>query len=230
MTDALAMYEGVLYELNKYQSPDFEVEDFNHFMGMAVEKWLTIQVKEFELNQIITDRLAPLIKVTDPVLSFNPTNATNVQEVLYPGDYRHVVSCLVTMRYKAATVVNPIGKKRLDFTKRVTGDSWAAIYDNSYLRPLVTDSDMRLYHRIVGNKVGIYFDTVAYPNSNVVIESVKMEYIKQPVPIEIDTNLTIIQDTVFSESVNRALVVLCADLFLENHQSPRLQSHAVINK
>ncbi len=230
MTDGLAMYGGVLYELNKHQSPDFEVEDFNHFMGMSIEKWLKNELQKFELNQVVTDSLAPLIKVTTPELSFNATDATDVREKDLPEDYRHVVSCLVTLRHKVATTGNIVGTKRRDFTKRLTGDSWAAIYDNSYFRPLVADSDMRLYHRIVGNKVGIYFDTVTYPNTTVVIETIKMEYISQPTPIELDTNLTVTSDTVFSESVNRALVVICADLFLENNQSQRLQSHAVINK
>jgi hypothetical protein len=228
MSDALAIYAGFLYEINKWESAEAEVSDFNHFIGMSIEQWLKEELTAFELTQVVTDNLSPLIAKTEntPFFSWNPTNLTGIREKELPSDYRHAVSCLITLRQKIASNAYAINAKRNVLTKRLTGESWASIMDNRYFRPLVSDSEMRLYHRVTGNKVSILLDTPTYPNTSVVIESVDMEYIKQPVSIRIDDDLTIIDDTVFSESVNRKLATLSAKLFLENQNSQRLQNYA----
>jgi hypothetical protein len=223
MTNAVEIYKGVLHELNKFQSPDFDVDDFNHFVNQAVEVWLAGELKAFEVTQIVSDDLSPVIRSTKetPFFSFNPTNSTDVREKTVPDDYRNVLTCLVTIRYKAGTNAFSVGNKRYDFTKRLSGDAFASIMDNRYFRPLVSDSEMRLYHRVTGSKLGILLDTPKYPNTDVVIESVDMEYLSQPDPIELDEDYEIVTDTIFSESVNRKIAMICTRLFRENHQNER---------
>lgn len=233
MTTLPEMYAGVLYEINKFESADFDYSDFNHFINQALELWLKEILEVYELTQVISDKIAPLIVsttvVADPTFySWNPTVGTDIREKTVPTDYRHVLSCLTKFRYKTATNSFAVNDRRSTVSKRVTGDSWSSILDNRYLRPLVSDSDMRLYHRVTGNKIGLHFDTPTYPNVTVNIENVIMEYVKQPVVMEIDEEFAVVtgKDTVFSPSVNRELVLICSKLFLENYQSPRLQTIA----
>lgn len=228
MTTALAMYEGVLYELRKVQSPDFDVSDFNYFMPSAVEKWLKGQLDEFELTQKVTDKISCLVKASDPIV-FNADNTTDVRLKDLPGDYRHLVNCLVRLRYKAVTPVYAVNSTRRDYTKRYTGDGKVNIEDNYYLRPLVSDSDVRLYHRTIGNKLSILFDTPAYPNTTVVIADAVIEYISEPQPIALNEDFTTLHETPFPSHANMEIVKICADLFLENGESPRLQSHIAVN-
>ncbi len=229
MTDALKMYEGVKIELDQYQSPSFDVQDFNFFLPKAVEHCVKKELDGFELTQKVTDKLAPLIKISDPLLIFNADNTTDVREKELPADYRHVVSSLVRLRYKTATTAFTAGTKRSSFSRRLTGDLWAFVMEDYYLRPLVSDADVRLYHRVIGNKLSILIDTPVYPETTVVIEDVKLEYISQPPVIKLNNNLTIAVDTVFPVHFNQEIVTTCARLFLENNESSRQQTIAEVN-
>jgi hypothetical protein len=228
MTDALAMYKGVLFELNKFQSADFDIEDFNYFMPDAVEKWLKAEIDQYETTQKVTDKISCLIKLS-AIIVLNSDNSSDVREFNIPEDYRHFVSCQVRLRYKQATPVHSVNAKRHGFTKRFTGDNKVNILDNYYLKPLVSDSDLRLYHRLTGKKVSILFDTEAYPNAAVTVESAQLEYISIPQAIELNEDYTIKSNTQFPEHANREIVKVCAGLFLENNQSQRLQTHSIIN-
>lgn len=228
MTDALAMYTGVLQELNRVESPDFDVDDFNYFMPQATEKWLKVQLDQFEITQKITDKISCLVKQTSPI-SLNPNNTTNVKQFDLPGDYRHIVNCLIRLRYKLSTNVYAVGDKREVYTQRYTGDGQVSFTDNYYTKPLVSDSDDRLYHRVIGNKVSVLLDTPKYSNDSVRIETVVMEYIAKAPNIKLNANFTVDIDTVFPEHCNREIVVVCSRLFLDRHESQRKESQIAID-
>lgn len=228
MINALAMYEAVLFEIDEFQSGVFDYEDFNYWMPKAVDKWLKVQLKEYETNQVIADRISCIVKLSDEIV-FNANDTTELRQADVPVNYRHLLNCLVSLRYKQATLSYAIGNVRKAYTKRYTGDNQVSFMDNYYTKPLVSDPDVRLYHRVIGNKVSILYDTPAELNSSVVIKSVVLEYFQEPPTIEISESLVIVQDTVFPEHSNREIVKVCAALFLENEESRRLQSHAAIN-
>src|SRR5690606_9659088 len=175
--NALDMYRGVLFELDKYESPEFDVEDFNWFIVLATDKWLKGELDRYEITQEVSDRISCLIDSAE--ISFNPDNNTDLREADLPENYRHLVRCLVKLRYKTSTPVYTLGAKRQKHSRRITGDGQAATMDNYYLRPLVSDSDLDLFHRVVGNKLSVMFDTPEAPNETVTIESVTIEYFKK---------------------------------------------------
>lgn len=228
MTNAAQMYEGVLIELDQYQSAEFDAQDFNYFMPKAVEKLLKPELDALELTQKVTDKLRPLITVSD-VIPVNPTNATDVRKITLPEDYRHVVSVLVRLRYKTATTAFALNSLRSDYSKRLTGDSQAFINENSYLRPLVSDASLRVYHRVIGNEIHVVLDTPKHPESRVVIQDIVLEYIRTAPEIRLNNDLSIDQDTVFPSHFNKEFVTACAKLFLENEESSRLQAFDVAN-
>lgn len=228
MTNATEMYEGVLLEVDQRSSANFDVQDFNYFMGQAVEDVLQPELDAFELTQKVTDGLRPLVKVSEPI-PVNADSSTDVRKLTVPEDYRHIVSCLLTLRQKVASTAFAVGALRKEYTKRLTGDSMAHVFDNSYLRPLVSDPDLRLYHRIIGNDVQLYFDTPKYPNSAVNIADATLEYVSTAPAIILNDDLSIDSDTVFPEHMNRKFVKRCAKLFLENEESARLPSYDAVN-
>lgn len=228
MTSAAQMYEGVLIELDQYQSAEFDVQDFNYFMPSAVEKLLKPELDAFELTQTVTDKLRPIIKVSSAI-ELNPTNTTDVRKITLPGDYRHVVSVLVRLRYKTPSTAYAANALRSTYSKRLTGDSQAQIDENSYLRPLVSDADVRVYHRVIGNELHVILDTHRYPETKVVIQDIVLEYIRTAPEIRLNDDLTVAQETIFPAHFNREFVKACARLFLENEESARLQSFDVAN-
>lgn len=224
--DAVDMYRGVLFELDRYESPEFDVEDFNWFIVLATDKWLKNELAQYELTQEVSDKISCLISTAE--ILFNPDNSTDVREANLPEDYRHLVRCLVKLRYKSSTPVHSAGDTRQKHSRRITGDGQAATMDNYYLRPLVTDSDLDLFHRVVGNKLSIMFDTPEAPNQTVTIQSATIEYFKKAPKIKINESMQVVTDTPFPEHASREIVKICADLFLENNGSQRLQSHMAI--
>jgi hypothetical protein len=189
MIDAQAMYEAVLHEIDEFHSGVFDYEDFNYWMPKAVDKWLKEQLLEYERTQIVADKISCLVKITDE-LSLNPDDTTSLREADVPEDYRHLLNCLLTLRYKQATLSYAIGVKRKAYTRRYTGDNQVTFMDNYYTKPLVSDADVRTYHRVIGNKVSILYDTPVEPNASVVIESVVLEYFQEPPAIELDESRT----------------------------------------
>jgi hypothetical protein len=229
MKDALAMYQSVLYEIDQFQSAVFDYEDFNYWMPKAVNIWYSRQLEEYEKTQVVADRISCMVKQTNSIVLNAPTTTTSDKQFDVPEDYRHLLNCLSTLRYRQATPSYPAGSKRSAYTKRYTGDNQASFMDNYYTKPLVSDADVRVYHRVIGNKVFILYDTPVHENPSVVIESVVMEYFMQPPPVQLSQALIIVQDTLFPEHSNREIIKICAALFLENEQSQRLQTHAAIN-
>lgn len=229
MNDAVQMYEGVLYEIDSTRSAELDVADFNYHVNAAVEKFLVADLNNYDLTQTITDKIRPLVKKTAP-LTLNADNSTNVKSIALPNDYRHLVSCLVRLRYKQATVSFAVGAKRLDYSRRLTGDMEAVILNNVYLEPLVSDADLRLFHRVIGNTLYIEFDTPVRQNNSVVVEDVTIEYISQAPRIELDVDdQTIVTDTVFPPNINQEIVKICAQSFLENSGNQRLGSFTQVN-
>lgn len=230
MTDALEMYKGVLLELDsKFGSEEFDVEDFNYFIAKATEKWFSDQLDLFEETQKVSDKISCMI--TTETIVFNATNGTADTVKVLPGDYRHLVNCLVSLRYKTATGAYAINAIRKDYSKRYTGDGQASLMDNFYLKPLVSDADVRLYHRIIGNELSILTESVKEPNTTIVIASALIEYFEVLPNIELDpADNSIVTDTPFAAHANREIVTLCAQLFLEENESQRLQTHAAVNQ
>lgn len=228
MDDALAMFDGVKYELDQTQAAEFDIADFNYFIGKAVGNCVKRELEVFELTQTVSDKIAPLIKFAEMV--FNANSSTDVRKAALPGDYRHVVSSLVKLRYKAATTAHANGDIRRKFSKRITGDNWSFTMDNHYLKPMISDSDVDLYHRVVGNELNVLIDTPEKPETKAFIESVTLEYISKPPAIEINDDEEIVVDTVFPSHFNQEIVTECAKLFLENEANQRAASIVAVNQ
>jgi hypothetical protein len=228
MTDALKMFEGVKYELDQVQSAEFDISDFNYFINKAIENRVKSELDQFELTQKVSDKIAPLVK--SDTLNFNADSTTDVRKAALPDDYRHVVSSLVKLRYKAATTVYAVSAERSKHSKRITGDNWSFTMDNYYMRPLISDSDIDLYHRVIGSELNVLIDTPEYPETKAFIASVELEYIKKIPVVEISEDEEIVVDTVFPPHFNQEIVTECAKLFLENEANQRAASIVAVNQ
>lgn len=214
MTTTLDLYQAVLFYLNRYSAPDFDLPDFRFFINEAVNEWVKEELKQYELTQVVSDRVRVLVK--SDTLTFNADGTTDVRQFALPGDYRHLVRCEVKLFYKVASLGFAINALRTYPAKRFTGDSFAYIYDNYYLAPEVTDSDCTLYCRAVQDQLQIIFDSPIVPNTNVNIRSAAIEYIKKPNTIVLADGFASPPTLQFPEDVSRDIAKICADLFLRS--------------
>jgi hypothetical protein len=209
MRDALQVYEGVLRELDRYGSPNFEVHDFNHFIKKAVDMYVGEMLKVYDITDQVSDELSSLVKQES--LVFNPNNTTNVRSATMPDDYLRITNCIVALREKGT------GKKDYVKAQRLTGDAYAYIFDNSYFKPIVTNCVKRVYRRIVNGKLDIIYDTPSNVNEDTVVESVTLEYIRKPKAIVLGDDYVSVQGSEFPDNVDQKIISLCVHLVRERN-------------
>ena len=213
MTTSLQLYQAVLYYLNRYSAPDFDVADFRFFVNEAVEQWLKKELEQFELTQVVTDQVRVLI--VQGTVPFNADETTNLNLATLPIDYRHLIRTEVKLFYKVASLSYAINSLRKVIAKRITGDNWAYVYDNYYLKPVVTDADCTLYARAIGDKLNVLYESPGYPETTVNVREANIEYIRKPVAITL-TDDYVSSTLEFPEDVNRDIARICAELFLRS--------------
>lgn len=217
MTTALEVYQGLLKELDKWESPSFSIKDFNYFVNSAMLEYTNNNFAEFDVKGKTLDDIRVLIP--DPL----PITLTNGRGTL-PTDYLHLLSCDIVVKYTLDHTFRRkddlVTYKGID---RYVSDRSGYRDKNSYLR----DSPTKPQYQITGNNLTIKIGTVNYA----VADSAKIEYVKKPPAIYLDPRVrqNISFDvnsipSVFPSEVNREIVKLCRRIILENFESNRYQT------
>ena len=132
------IYEAVLIELNKLQSPALKLYEFNYFVNQAVGQFVNKVYSLYETTQQTTDDLGALkatatlapkeIETTGNKALDYYRGDTYIVEI--PTDYLHMLNCVcVFENAKNCGNVMVVGA-----TKLVT-DSWSNILEDVYNRP-----------------------------------------------------------------------------------------------
>lgn len=146
---ARQVYEGVLVELNKVNSPSLLLEDFNYLFNKAIYQYINKKYNIYDINQQVTDDIR-VLKSTAILPVYAISDKYGVQdgtvkgknslfgatyEVTLPTDYLHLLNCICNFKvnknfkcYDANTYVQ-FGATRL------TSDMWSKIINNFYMRP-----------------------------------------------------------------------------------------------
>lgn len=210
---ALDGYRDIQHELDKYSTPTFEVEQFNHFFNFAIDEYLANNYARYPLIQKDIDDIRMLVKTVLTPLAIT----SNV--VTVPEDYRHMLRVQVN-----GTFNKNVGKYKSGDTKlfknleRRFSNEEGYREDNAYLRA----SYKAPYYEQEANLVRFDF------GPDVDLQTVIFQYIITPPIIFLsptssdDFNLEANNTTIpFPIHVYRELVNLCARKFLENIQSAR---------
>lgn len=228
MKTALVLYNSILREIDKYSSASFEVADFVYFYNKATQQYVNQRYGLFEMKQQLTDDLRILVVPSENVV-FNATTATNIRTTLLTGlsqNYLHLLNCIVNFEYKTKLDCNGIALTQSEACKRLDADKYAFIINNTYLKPDVK----RPYSKIAGTSLSIVYDTPNKPNTEVVIKSVDVEYLREPLQITLNADYTGGNTSEFPDYVDLEIVNICTKLFLENIEQQRLQTNPLINQ
>ena len=138
---ARQLFEYALIELNKVQAPSLILEDYNYFINKAVNQYINRVYNLYDVNQqksddlrvlkssaVLTPKVLPNTYGTSALLS-------KAYEVELPDDYLHILNCVVEYNVTKAFKCYDPGTPIHFGAKRLTGDMWAQVINNYYMRP-----------------------------------------------------------------------------------------------
>ncbi len=158
---ARQLYEWVLIDLNKVESPSFLLGDFIYFFNKAINQYVNRKYNIYDINQQATDDLRAL-KAT-AILTPTKVNGQyefsnlyeSVYEVTLPVDYLHILNCVCEFSPQQETQNNSLNllsgnlyvspnlssnscaKDNVEHfsARRLTADTWSTVINNYYLKP-----------------------------------------------------------------------------------------------
>lgn len=142
------LYEYALIECNKLEAPSLLLEDYNYFINKAVQQYINLIYNRYDMNQQSTDDLRVLktstvIELTAANLNPGQTGLSG-QTDLYgksyigelPGDYLHMLNCIVEFLPKKNFKCYESGDPVQFAARRLTSDVFGGILNNAYMRPM----------------------------------------------------------------------------------------------
>lgn len=232
----LKVYEYTLGELNKREAPSILLEDFNYFLNKAIQQYVNKIYNIFELSQQQTDDLRILKKEGNLSLSGGVTSI--------PGDYRHMLSCIVNYAVRSNFKCFSVGDTVSYGAGRMTTDMQTLIRQNHYFKPTY----FRPYYYITRDSIIIYSDkqTIFDP------VSIKIEYLGKPTVLELtqdhldldpeDKTLPIFGNIIgidtssvpvyaeYPDYVQYEIINELVKLVMENASDLRVQTHIGVNQ
>lgn len=232
---AKELFEGLLMEKKKEESPHFHLREFNYYANEVIYEWIDGIVLAFqnEKNQNVLDVIKS-IKRYNEFTAFTPSLKGNFKFTL-PPDYRHLSNLIVFYKVLEPIVDKcyPVSDTLIDFKAlQMSPNLEASTKQDSFTRPRY----FRPYYSIVGNECEIHTDFNVNINGSGALDLVKvrMDYIKTPVSI----NLT--YDQAYNDVTDRSQVLefdeltcrhirkLLVQRVMERDSDPRLQTHIPI--
>lgn len=149
------VWEGMLTELSKVNTPSMLLQDFNYFINKAINQYINKRYNIYDINQQTTDdlrvlkasQLLDVVKVTESgsdslyesIKDFSAGKASlfnATYETTLPQDYLHLLNCVciyeVTKNFKCYNA----GDYVQFAARRLTADSWSIVLNDYYNRPL----------------------------------------------------------------------------------------------
>lgn len=212
----LNIYEGTLFELERYGAPIFHPIHFNYFYADAVQDWLNDQVKLLEMGQTNDDNLNAFTK--DVFISG--------QTFVLPTDYFRIKSCIAYFEYLRDVGCHKKGEAFRKEAKRFPAELESASLENAYTRPSIRN----VYRKIIGNQLQINFTYLE--SKDYKVTAIALKYIAViPLPLlnrdfESSDNSVVLP---FTDAVNAQHIDYTTRKFLENTGSQRLQSFIPTN-
>lgn len=220
---ALDIYRDILRELDKYGSPTFTIRDFNYFVNSAVSEYINENYVKLDVRQKDSDDMRYFL-ITN---STQTVNSSGLMQL--PGNYRHVLDVQVNAKF-----LKDVGRFKKDQVatipvERMKSSQKGFRNRNSFGKP----SFNRFYFDITGTSMQVYFDSsaVTFTGSN----NAKIDYVIQPSDIYLNpdktsdynnsaNNTSLVFSPTTTNQIYFEVVKKTRDLFLENIESPRLQT------
>lgn len=225
----LALYQGLLYQLDRFGAPTFEVPEFNYWWNFATRKFVNKTLEVFDLTQKVSDALRILTTPGEEIL--NPDDTTDVRQVDLPDDYYRLLNCMFTLRFKEDRECFAKGAKTQYPGTRMTADLEGFALKNTYHKPQYD----RPYYQAIGNELMLTIDTPDFLDTGVVIEKINFDYIKGPNVVKLyptfDANDEAPEEKCdFPEEITDEITKICLKLIIERQgDAQRLQTNTSLD-
>lgn len=149
---ARQVWEGMLTELSKVNTPSMLLQDFNYFFNKAINQYINKRYNIYDVNQQTSDDLrvlkatsileAKLATKSEPLKALVNLGAGKSKlfgatyEVTLPSDYLHILNCVCIYKVNKNWKCYNAGDYVQFAAKRLTADSWSVIVNDYYNRPL----------------------------------------------------------------------------------------------
>lgn len=215
------IYEAVLTEINKDESPSFILKDFIYFLNKAIQQYQNKMYNAAEMSQQKTDDLIAFYKE----VRIETNDKTTVIDV---DDYCHSFGCDIEFVKNNNCTSN--SKVFTSSATKYTSNMNAASLSNYYFKPAFK----RPYYKINNvRKSSVSVNIDVGDDDKYLLKSITFKYLISPklftiddIDLENETGTELeYSDYVCFEIINELL-----KLILENSSDPRLQSNLPINQ
>lgn len=231
-------YIDILTELNKEEAPTLYLEDYVYYYNKSISEYMKARYELFEVNQQLSDDMRCWKKefITNSLnIPINTIGTANGHS------YRHLVSCIVDIELSrpVPSCSQPANTTKSYKVTRMSSGIKAGILNNDYLKPTF----YRPYFEIIDNKIVI--DLGDIDTKSVKISSIRIEYLKQPVYVDLTEceispvgtpgcDKTTEDDTSqvmeFTEDVGDEIKKIALKLIMERGMNARMQSNVAVNQ
>lgn len=141
---AREVYEAILIEINKTDTPDILLEDFNYLFNKAINQYVNKSYNKYDINQQSTDDLRVLkaTSLLNPVKCHAYGGLTSIgrmmgatYEVILPQDYLHILNCICIYEVRKTTKCYNKGDVWRRQAEKLTADKYSQVLDNMWLKP-----------------------------------------------------------------------------------------------
>lgn len=223
---SLAIYQSVLYELDKTEAPSFLLDDFNYFFKKATSQYCKEHYKAFDAKQQLTDDIG-VISTSRKYLLNEISNSTSA----LPINYFHLLNCII--EFQVLTPFSCYEKGDIIETgcKRLTADMYPAILDDYYRKPKFKNP----FYYIRDNKIEIRFGK----NEKIKLYSISIDYLKTFKIVELtqlqlqkfkETKVDTSEELEFSDAVCEEIANRVAFLFMNKTEDTRQASFYQANQ
>jgi hypothetical protein len=223
--EALAIYQGVLRELDRFGSPRYDVNDHNYFVNVVKDEVVDALVQLYEQTQEITEMLSGIIDAYDIPVGSNERRAIKIID-LKPS-FDNMKGVVVRFRYVKNYECHQKGDTKELPARRMTTDAEGFAMTNNYYKPSFERENV--FYRTREKKVEILYDRPENVQDYVVIENLRVEHTLHPPDIILGQDGTNVANSTLHRKVNRKIIVGTAAKFLENSKSQRTQTFNKLN-
>jgi hypothetical protein len=183
--NALDVYRRCVIDLDKYDTPTFEIEDFNRYAEKAIYEYINEKYSEFELKQKRTDDLRQFV-------TFSVINVVNQDYITLPNDYLRLLKLEYKINYP------PCYNDIWVVAQKTTADKLGYSENNYYWKPSINNPQ----YQLIGDN--IYFRV---GGNNSYITAIRLEYIAKPILYTIDpSNLNVYSNPPYSDEVDMQII------------------------
>jgi len=201
--NSLQVYQRCVIDLDKYDTPTFEIVDFNRYSERALYEYINEKYKEFEVTQKRTDDLRQFV-------IFNTFPNINNEYITLPSDYLRLLS----VWYRITDY--DCGQDRWVIVQKTTADKLGYSENNYYWRPSLRNPQ----YQIIQDR--LYF-RVGTDNASAITD-VRLEYIGIPQLYYINENDLTFTTPPYTDEVDMQIVDKIVRIF---QSSTNLQGYQV---